>query len=187
MSCCIGIINLPLAFVDTVCLLLFKRGPEASRGSWLALPATVPCLFHAVISCLKISQSARPSLSYPLCPLLKPVPTDSLHRCARTQETCPVSPGKAASLRRELRCHQPQSNFSGRWERGGEGDDGADAGLCDISWLPSLSSRRSWRPPALRSRADSVYDPVSDWHIPWQRVRIWNDHIIHVLPFDIVC
>lgn len=82
----------------------------------------MPCLFHAVISCLKISQSARPSLSYPLCPLLKPVPTDSLHRCARTQETCPVSPGKAAShwLQRELRCHQPQSNFRGRWERGGK-------------------------------------------------------------------
>lgn len=69
-----------------------KKSQKASGDSWLALQSTVVCLFHTVISRLKISQSAYPSPPYPLCPLLKPVPTDSL-------------PGVPIP-RRHARCHR---------------------------------------------------------------------------------
>lgn len=39
--------------------------------------------------------------------------------------------------------------------------------------------------PTLPLHDDWVCDLVSKWHIPWQGVRTWIDHIIHVLPLTL--
>lgn len=85
------------------------------EDSGLALQSTLVFLFHTIISCPAISQSVNPSLSYPFCPLLKPVLTDSL-------PGVPVPGGHAQchrakwpliGIQREPRRHQPQDNIWG--------------------------------------------------------------------------
>ena len=109
--------------------------------SCCVLLCSVIITHHLTIFCVKISQSSSSSLSYPFCPLLKPVPADSL-------------PGVPIP-RRHARCHQAKRAHVGceetRCQLGRRITLGAteripDGGMCDISWLPSLSSRQSWRP-----------------------------------------
>lgn len=79
----------------------------------------------------------------PSLPSLKTCARWQSARCAHTQETCPVSLSEAASRwpRREARCQLGlQNNFSWGTQKI------PVAGMCDISWLPSLSSRQSSRP-----------------------------------------
>lgn len=125
-------------------MLVFKLSQKTGGDSWLASQSSVACLLHTVVSGLKISQSACPSLSYPLCPLWKPVPADSL-------------PG-APIPRRHARCHWARRPHVGRGERqdassacritlAGGTQKIPVAGMCDISWLPSLSSLGRARGP----------------------------------------
>lgn len=97
---------------------------------------------NAVAFCLKISQSSSPSLPYPLCPLLKPVPADSLPGVPipRRHARCHGAKRAPHSPRGETRCQLGHRITLGATERI------PDGGMCDISWLPSLSSRQSWRP-----------------------------------------
>lgn len=109
--------------------------------SWRAQQSAVVCLLRCRLLPEDIPE-LQPLPAFPSLPSLKTCARWQSARCAHTQETCPVSRSKAGSHspRGETRCQLGHRITLGATERI------PDGGMCDISWLPSLSSRQSWRP-----------------------------------------
>lgn len=106
------------------CQYLCYSKKKKSKGKWRQLTCS-PKHCGVLISHCHLSPKDIPERlplpALPSLPSLKTCAHWQSARCAHTQETCPVSPSKAAShrLRRESRCRQPQNNFWG-WGGGGE-------------------------------------------------------------------